>query len=177
MKCQANGTIPAGGRGTELAESFVPLHRGAPATMSHNSVQTGHSQASCRLYRLLTNPRSRYLLLQSLVSIILSYELLFGSDSIISRVMSDGLVVGLWLFIVSMAVMPAGGSGSDVVQCGTSSHRYALGDHHDLPLRERQAGSLYCVFCAHAGRGLREAAQPSVRPVHVAKYGLCGSGL
>jgi len=74
--------------------------------MSHNSVQTGHSQASCRLYRLLTNPRSRYLLLQSLVSIILSYELLFGSDSIISRVMSDGLVVGLWLFIVSMAVMP-----------------------------------------------------------------------
>lgn len=74
--------------------------------MSPNSAQSGPSQASGGLYRLLTNPRSRYLLLQSLVSIILSYELLFGSDSIISRVMSDGLVVGLWLFIAFIAVLP-----------------------------------------------------------------------
>jgi signal transduction histidine kinase/CheY-like chemotaxis protein len=90
----------------ELAESFVPLCRGVPVTMSQNLAQIGPSQAPDGFYRLLTNPRSRYLLLQSLVSIILSYELLFGSDSIISRVMSDGLVVGLWLFIAFIAVLP-----------------------------------------------------------------------
>jgi signal transduction histidine kinase/CheY-like chemotaxis protein len=55
---------------------------------------------------MLANPRSRYLLLQSLVSIILSYELLFGTNSIISRIVSDSLVVGLWLFIAFIAVMP-----------------------------------------------------------------------
>ncbi len=74
--------------------------------MPSNLAQTLPSQASSGLYRLLTNPRSRYLLLQSLVSIILSYELLFGSDSIISRVMSDGLVVGLWLIVAVIAVLP-----------------------------------------------------------------------
>jgi signal transduction histidine kinase/CheY-like chemotaxis protein len=41
-----------------------------------------------------------------LVSIILSYELLFGSDAIISRVMRDGLVIGLWLFIAAIAMLP-----------------------------------------------------------------------
>lgn len=74
--------------------------------MSPSSAHTGSSQASGGLYRLLVNPRSRYLLLQSLVGIILSYELLFGSDSIISRVMSDGLVGGLWLLIAVIAVLP-----------------------------------------------------------------------
>lgn len=58
------------------------------------------------VYRVLTNPRSRYLLLQSLVSIILSYELLFGSQSVISRLAGDGLVVSLWLLIPIIAVFP-----------------------------------------------------------------------
>lgn len=74
--------------------------------MSPSLAHTDSSQASGGLYRLLVNPRSRYLLLQSLVGIILSYELLFGSDSIISRVMSDGLVGGLWLLIAVIAVLP-----------------------------------------------------------------------
>ncbi len=74
--------------------------------MSSHSAQTGPATASVGLYRLLENPRSRYLLLQSLVSIILSFELLFGSNFIISRAMSDSLVVGLWLFIAFIAVMP-----------------------------------------------------------------------
>lgn len=74
--------------------------------MASHSVQTGPTPASVGLFRLLTNPRSRYLLLQSLVSIILSYELLFGSDTVISRVMSESLVVGLWLFIAVIAVLP-----------------------------------------------------------------------
>ena len=74
--------------------------------MSSDSAQPVASQSSSGFYRLLTNPRSRYLLLQSLVSIILSYELLFGSDSILSRVVSDGLVVGLWLVVAVLAMLP-----------------------------------------------------------------------
>lgn len=90
----------------ELAGSLASFRKGVPGTMPSNSAQTVSSQASGGLYRLLMNPRSRYLLLQSLVSIILSYELLFGSDSIISRVMSDGLTGGLWLLIAVLAVLP-----------------------------------------------------------------------
>lgn len=74
--------------------------------MSQKSAQTGSSQDPGRLYRLLTNPRSRYLLLQSLVNIILSYELLFGSNSIISRAISDGLVVGVWLMLAMLTLLP-----------------------------------------------------------------------
>ncbi|MDH5318209.1 MAG: ATP-binding protein [Nitrospira sp.] len=72
--------------------------------ITHNP---GLCQASNRLYRLLTNTTSRYLVLQGLVSIILSYELLFGSDSVISRVMSNTLVMGLWLGIAALAMLPA----------------------------------------------------------------------
>ncbi len=68
---------------------------------------SGLCQASNRLYRLLTNTTSRYLVLQGLVSIILSYELLFGSDSVISRVMSNTLVMGLWLGMAALAMLPA----------------------------------------------------------------------
>lgn len=64
-------------------------------------------QASGKIYSALMNPRSRHLLLQSLVSIILSYELLFGSESVISRFLSDGLVLSLWLLIPIIALFPA----------------------------------------------------------------------
>ena len=74
--------------------------------MGQNLAYASPSQASNRLYRLLTNPGSRYLVLQGLVTIILSYELLFGAESIISRVMSNGLVMGLWLGILSIAMLP-----------------------------------------------------------------------
>jgi two-component system, cell cycle sensor histidine kinase and response regulator CckA len=60
-----------------------------------------------KIHRALMNPRSRCLLLQSLVSIILSYELLFGSESIISRFLSDGLVISLWLLIPAIAFVPS----------------------------------------------------------------------
>ena len=57
-------------------------------------------------HQLLTQPRSRLIVLQCLVSVILSYELLFGSESVISRLMSDGIVVGVWVFIALLAVLP-----------------------------------------------------------------------
>lgn len=67
---------------------------------------SGFCQASNRLYRLLTNTSSRYLVLQGLVSIILSYELLFSSDSVISRVMSHTFVMVLWLGTAALAMLP-----------------------------------------------------------------------
>ena len=74
--------------------------------MGQNSVQTGSSHASGRLYRFLSEPSSRFLVLQGLVTIILSYELLFAAESIISKVMSNSLVMGLWLGILSIAMLP-----------------------------------------------------------------------
>ncbi|HSN04033.1 MAG TPA: ATP-binding protein [Nitrospira sp.] len=75
--------------------------------MSTPSTSLCGVQTGSRFFQLLINPRSRQILLQSLVSIILSYELVAGSDVMISRLTSDGLVVGLWLFIGLLALFPA----------------------------------------------------------------------
>ncbi|MGQ0811007.1 MAG: ATP-binding protein [Nitrospiraceae bacterium] len=62
--------------------------------------------AAAGLAGLLTNPRSRFTLLQSLVGIILSYELLFSQGSVINRGTSDILVIGLLLVIIGVLVLP-----------------------------------------------------------------------
>ncbi|MBX3329549.1 MAG: response regulator [Nitrospira sp.] len=74
--------------------------------MGRNLLKSDSRPASDKLYRLLTEPGSRYLVLQGLVTIILSYELLFGAESVISRLMSNGLVVGLWLALLVIAMLP-----------------------------------------------------------------------
>lgn len=74
--------------------------------MPDSSQESGPAQASTRLYRLLTDSASRYLVLQALVSIILSYELLFGGESVISRSMSNLFVMGLWLGLITLALLP-----------------------------------------------------------------------
>lgn len=61
-----------------------------------------------RIHQLLTHSRSRLILLQCLVSVILSYELLFGSESVISRLKSEGMVIGIWTFVGMLAVLPGG---------------------------------------------------------------------
>lgn len=73
--------------------------------MGQNLAKSDSTPASVRLYRLLTDPGSRYLVLQGLVTIILSYELLFGGESVLSRGMSNGLVMGLWLAIFVIAML------------------------------------------------------------------------
>ncbi|NJL18479.1 MAG: hypothetical protein HC938_16300 [Nitrospira sp.] len=73
--------------------------------MLQDLAPTSHGQAVNRLYRLLTDPGSRYLVLQGLVTIILSYELLFGVQSVISRAMSHTLVIGFWLGLVAIAML------------------------------------------------------------------------
>lgn len=75
-------------------------------TALSSSAQDQSDESAGRLYRGLMHPRSRYLLLQSLVSIILSYELLFGTESIVSRSMSEGLVTGIWLIFSAIALFP-----------------------------------------------------------------------
>ena len=69
---------------------------------SHNEQEL----PSQRLNRLLTNPQSRYLVLQGLVSIILSYELVFNSGVVISGATSHGLVAALWLSLTGLALLP-----------------------------------------------------------------------
>ncbi len=59
------------------------------------------------VYRVLMNPRSRTLLLQILVSIIVSYEVLLGSNAMLNRWLGDGVVIALWFFIGVMACLPA----------------------------------------------------------------------
>lgn len=86
--------------------------------MVQNLTPTGSGESSERLCRSLTKPSSRYLLLQGLVSIILSYELLFGADSVISRVMSNGLMTGLWLGMATMAILPQGVLGATWFSAG-----------------------------------------------------------
>ena len=63
-------------------------------------------QPSARLYRLLMNPQSRYVVLQGLVSITLSYELVFNGDVVISATTSHGLVAALWLGLAALALLP-----------------------------------------------------------------------
>jgi two-component system, cell cycle sensor histidine kinase and response regulator CckA len=74
--------------------------------MRQNLVHAGSGQGSARLSRLLSKPSTRFLVLQGLVTIILSYELLFGAESVVSRVMSNSLVVGLWLGMLVIAMLP-----------------------------------------------------------------------
>lgn len=52
------------------------------------------------------HPRSRLLLLQCLVNVILSYELLFGSEAVISRLTGDGIVIGIWAFVGMLVLLP-----------------------------------------------------------------------
>ncbi len=60
--------------------------------MGTRSAESRSPQAPDRLYRMLTDSGSRYLVLQGLVTIILSYELLFGADPVLSRVTTNSLV-------------------------------------------------------------------------------------
>jgi signal transduction histidine kinase/CheY-like chemotaxis protein len=66
-----------------------------------------HAQTSGRIYRSLVHLRSRYVLLQSLVSIVLSYEMLFGPGAMTHDVMRHGLVVGLWVLVAVISGLPA----------------------------------------------------------------------
>ena len=74
--------------------------------MGTRSTQSHSPQAPDRLYRMLTDSGSRYLVLQGLVTIILSYELLFGADPILSQVTTNSLVLGLWLGAIALVMLP-----------------------------------------------------------------------
>lgn len=68
--------------------------------------QSRSHQAPDRLYRMLTDSGSRYLVLQGLVTIILSYELLFGADPVLSQVTTNSLVLGFWLGVIALVMLP-----------------------------------------------------------------------
>lgn len=74
--------------------------------MEHYSAKSRSHEAPDRFYRMLSDSGSRYLVLQGLVTIILSYELLFGADPILSRVVTNSLVMGLWLGVIALVMLP-----------------------------------------------------------------------
>lgn len=73
----------------------------------NTTAATASAPANSRFHQFLTHPRSRLILLQCLVSVILSYELLFGTESVISRLNSEGMVVGMWAFVGMLVLLPS----------------------------------------------------------------------
>jgi len=74
--------------------------------MDTSSSQNEQGLPSRRLNRLLMNPQSRYLVLQGLVTIILSYELVFNGGVVITAATSQSLVGALWLGLTAVALLP-----------------------------------------------------------------------
>lgn len=67
----------------------------------------GSGLSPSRLMAWVAAPKSRCLLLQSLVTIALAYELLFGNESIVSRWIEELTVMGLVTSILAIALMPS----------------------------------------------------------------------
>ena len=63
--------------------------------------------SSASLVNLGTTPRSKFILLQSMVSIVLSYELLFGSDLPLSLEARLTTALGLLAVVIGLRVLPA----------------------------------------------------------------------
>ena len=60
-----------------------------------------------RVLTLLRKPKTRFIFLQALVSIILSYELLFSPEIIISFAAEQALAIGFWVLTFSLAFLKA----------------------------------------------------------------------
>ena len=102
LLCQSTDSDPS--RGVQKLLSLRVVSReGYPV---NTMAATASTPASSRFHQFLTHPRSRLILLQCLVSVILSYELLFGTESVISRLKSDGMVVGIWAFVGMLVLLP-----------------------------------------------------------------------
>ncbi len=113
MKTSGSGPV---GRGTGVAftstgltthsmiiqDNASPVADAPPVTAA--SSESGLSPS--RLMAWVAAPKSRCLLLQSLVTIALSYELLFGNESIVSRWIEEVTVVGLLASILAIALTP-----------------------------------------------------------------------
>jgi signal transduction histidine kinase len=69
--------------------------------------QTRRRRSFDGVNHLLTTARPRCLVLQSLVGIILSYELLFGESVLIGSTASQALVAGFLLLIIGLASVPS----------------------------------------------------------------------
>lgn len=55
---------------------------------------------------ILGRPRSRFIFLQALVNIILSYELLFGDHSLLAPVTQEILALGIWILTLPLLRLP-----------------------------------------------------------------------
>lgn len=98
--------------GTELADFPLPSQLKGGVVNAINAIAATDAPvcfpSPSGLVRLLNFPRSRYALLQALVGIILSYELIYGGGGIVTRAVSDGLAAGFILMILAMLILPRG---------------------------------------------------------------------
>ena len=94
---------------------------GKPETKSSDKKETSSlAQTSVKCDEIFTagigpvNPGSRYqfVLLQALVSIVLSYQLLFSSNMVLSSEWKNLGAIGLLLTIAGLSVLPAGAYGA-----------------------------------------------------------------
>ncbi len=78
---------------------LTPALAAQPPAVLHEVVPNG-------LKAWLRTPRSRYVFLQSLVGIALSYELLFGNETVVPRWVAEFAVAGLLVTILGITAMP-----------------------------------------------------------------------
>ncbi|MFO0775616.1 MAG: response regulator [Nitrospiraceae bacterium] len=79
----------------------------APHSLAANAVSAPLTPDLHGTMALLSAPRSRYTLLQSLVGIALSYQLLFGTDLVVARWVAECAVGGLLATILVMVLIPS----------------------------------------------------------------------
>ncbi len=77
--------------------------------------------------------RPRYVVLQSLVGIMLAYQLLSGAELIASRLTSEVIVGGLAAMVLCLLFVPTSILAGHVVQRGSDRDRYGVRHRDNLP--------------------------------------------
>ncbi len=68
--------------------------------------QPEQSVSESRIVSWLSSPKPRFLFLQGLVSLVLSYEVLLSEHLVISMATGQWLALGLWLIVLSLLAVP-----------------------------------------------------------------------
>lgn len=80
-------------RKTMMSDSAVTTHKVTPPSLQGTTAGDA-------------SPRSQVVLLQSLVSIVLGYEILFSPEALLAREVQEVLVLGLLLLVAGAMMLP-----------------------------------------------------------------------
>jgi hypothetical protein len=98
----------------------------------------------------LLSARSRIILLQTLVGIIVSYELLFGTGTIIGRTASHLLTGAFVLISVGIMLMPKATLETAWFSGGLIATEYRSCHGRNLFVRQCKFGTVHDLFSRHA---------------------------